>query len=669
MGEPEDLIIDGAYRASRLARDVWRRYAPPAAENVLHLKDVRVRIELFLNALFQVPFAVASAEPPAPVSWLARLAGRAPADPDDVPAGNDGERVFLPPALDASAGADDSFRLYLLLAVQQAVRIERRSAAVASGIENAEIRDRFMLADAIAVDAWIAGEAPGLVPILRTARRDSLARRGSAWPGRPRERAGEAILRDFLAQDPRERFLDLPAGVKVSDALRWAGRLPASGPADTYREIPPAWYWGRALAASSARPATALRDDDNEPGQAVTRRRVAEMRRRPRSREAADDEDDSGAGTWVIRPDEPQETVEDPFGLQRPTDRADEADPEGLGDSLAELPEARVVRTPGQAREVLRAGDEPTPPAGGQAASAPDRVGIAYPEWDFRSSTYRRPGAVVRKAAPAVGDPRWVESALSRHGSLVRRVRTRFERLRPRRTRIGRQIDGPELDIAEYVTAAADARAGGVAEDRLYIAVRPGRRELTVALLVDVSASTDSWVSQHQRIVDVEKEALLVVCEALGALGDPYAILAFSGESAERVSVVAVKHFAEPAGDTVRRRIAALDADGYTRVGAALRHTTAVLSRQPTARRLLLLLSDGKPNDVDEYEGPYGIEDARQAVAEARAQNVDVFCLTVDREAPRYAPRIFGRSGFTLLRRPNQLPEVLIEVLRRLVRA
>jgi nitric oxide reductase NorD protein len=261
-----------------------------------------------------------------------------------------------------------------------------------------------------------------------------------------------------------------------------------------------------------------------------------------------------------------------------------------------------------------------------------------------------------------------VESALERHRTLVRRVRTRFERLRPRRTRVGRQTDGPELDIAEYVSAAADARAEGMAEDRLYVDVRPGRRELTVALLVDVSASTDSWVSENQRIIDVEKDALLVVCEALGALGDPYAILTFSGESAAHVSVGAVKHFADRVDDTVRRKIALLDADGYTRVGAALRHTTAALTRQPTARRLLLMLSDGKPNDVDEYDGPYGIEDARQAVAEARAQNVDVFCLTVDREAPRYAPRIFGRSGFTLLRRPNQLPEVLIEVLRRLVR-
>ena len=191
---------------------------------------------------------------------------------------------------------------------------------------------------------------------------------------------------------------------------------------------------------------------------------------------------------------------------------------------------------------------------------------------------------------------------------------------------------------------------------------------MTVALLVDVSASTDSWVSGQQRIVDVEKDALLVVCEALAALGDLHAIFAFSGEGAERVAIVPVKSFADRGGDLVWRRIAALDSDGYTRAGAAIRHATAALSGQPTERRLLLILSDGKPNDVDVYEGTYGIEDTRQAVAEARVQGVNVFCLTVDREAPRYAPRIFGRAGFSVLRRPDQLPEALIEVLRRLIR-
>jgi nitric oxide reductase NorD protein len=391
------------------------------------------------------------------------------------------------------------------------------------------------------------------------------------------------------------------------------------------------------------------------------------MRRRPRIREAQEDEDDSGTGTWVVRTDEPQESVEDPFGLQRPTDRADEADPEGLGDSLAELPEARVVRTPGQAKEVLRAG-EALPRVSAATPLVKRPGGIAYPEWDFRSGTYRRPGAIVREAEASMGDPDWVAAALARHAKLVRRVRTRFERLRPRRTRIGRQPDGPDLDIAEYVNAAADARAGVTVEDRLYVDERAGRRELTLALLVDVSASTDSWVSGSQRIVDVEKDALLVVCKALAALGDRHAIFAFSGEGPEHVSVVPIKSFVERAGEVVRRRVAALDADGYTRVGAAIRHATAALSGQPTGRRLLLMLSDGKPNDVDVYEGPYGIEDARQAVAEARAQNVDVFCLTVDREAPRYASRIFGRAGFAVLRRPDQLPEVLIEVLRRLIR-
>jgi nitric oxide reductase NorD protein len=667
MAEPEDLIIDGAYRASRLAREAWRRYSPPVPANEVRLADVRSRIELFLNALFETPLAVAAAEAAAPVSWLARLAGRAPAGRGEAAPGTDGLRIFLPPALDAAGGVEQAFQRYLLLAVEQAVRLARGGTALLLGIEDPEARDRFMLAEAVAVDGWIAGAAPGLVPALRAARGDACARRGRTAPVAARERAAETHLRALLMNDPVLPFALVPTFATASESLAWAIDLTkADADAAPYRGVPPAWYWGRPIAPAGALSVPGPYDGQDA-HQRPGRRRVAEMRRRPRIREAEQDEDDQGTGTWVIRADEPQESVEDPFGLQRPADRADEADPEGLADSLAELPEARVVRTPGQTKEVLRAGDEPPRPAGRDVA-APARSGIAYPEWDFRSGTYRRPGAIVRESAAAPGDPDWVTAALVRQARLVRRVRTRFERLRPRRVRFGRQADGSELDIAEYVKAAADVRAGGLVEDRLYVEVRPARRELTMALLVDVSASTDSWVSGQQRILDVEKDALLVVCEALAALGDRYAIFAFSGESAERVSILTVKSFSERTEDVVRRRIAALDADGYTRVGAAIRHATAALSVQPTVRRLLLILSDGKPNDVDAYEGPYGIEDARQAVAEARAQNVDVFCLTVDREAPRYAPRIFGRAGFTLLRRPDQLPEVLVEMLRRLIR-
>jgi nitric oxide reductase NorD protein len=247
-------------------------------------------------------------------------------------------------------------------------------------------------------------------------------------------------------------------------------------------------------------------------------------------------------------------------------------------------------------------------------------------------------------------------------------VRSRFERLRPRRVRVGRQPDGPEIDVAEYVKTAADSRAGVSTEDGLYIDVHRARRELSVALLVDASASTDAWVSGTQRIVDVEKDALLVVVEALAALGDRHAIYAFCGHGPEHVSVLPLQRFGEPGSSDVIHRIGALDADGYTRLGAAVRHVTAAISRERSERRLLLVLSDGKPNDIDQYEGVYGIEDARQAVGEARAQGIDVFCVTVDREAPRYAARIFGAAGFTALRRADQLPQVLVEALRRLIR-
>lgn len=383
-------------------------------------------------------------------------------------------------------------------------------------------------------------------------------------------------------------------------------------------------------------------------------------------REAQDDEDDENTGSWVIRADDPQESVEDPLGLQRPADHDDQADPEGLGDSLSDLPEARVVRTPARLREVLRSGDEP-PRGVGSGVQPAARRGIAYPEWDYRAGRYRVPGAIVREKAASLGDAAWVASALARQRRLARRVRARFERLRPRQIWLDRQLDGSELDIDAFVTSAADIRAGASVDGRLYLERRPGRRALSVALLVDVSASTDSWVSAGRRIVDVEKEALLVVCEALDALGDPYGIFTFSGEGPEDVSAVTLKSHQEKTSLVVRRRIAALDSDRYTRIGAAIRHVTVPLCRQEAERRLLLILSDGKPNDVDLYEGRYGIEDTRQAVAEARQQGVAVFCVTIDREAPRYAARIFGRAGFAVLHRPAQLPVVLIEALRQLI--
>jgi nitric oxide reductase NorD protein len=187
-------------------------------------------------------------------------------------------------------------------------------------------------------------------------------------------------------------------------------------------------------------------------------------------------------------------------------------------------------------------------------------------------------------------------------------------------------------------------------------------------LLIDISASTDGWVSDDLRIIDVEKEALLLVHQALMALGDPFCIQAFSGESAQNVNLWTLKGFDENGGGLVQRRIAALEPQRYTRAGAAIRHTASLLAACAAQHRLLILLSDGKPNDVDQYEGRYGVEDMRQAVAEATLQSIHPFCITVDRHAPQYLAGIFGPGRYAVLQHPQLLPVVLVDILRKLIR-
>ena len=201
----------------------------------------------------------------------------------------------------------------------------------------------------------------------------------------------------------------------------------------------------------------------------------------------------------------------------------------------------------------------------------------------------------------------------------------------------------------------------------LYQSQRTMRRDLAIALLIDNSGSTDGWVSENRRVIDVEREALLLVCIALDGMGEPYTVQAFSGEGPDRVTVRELKGFDEAYGDDVALRIAALEPEHYTRTGAAMRHATALLMKQPARHRLLLLLSDGKPNDVDDYEGRYGVEDMRQAVVEAQLQGISPFCLTIDRHAAGYLPRIFGAHRYALLPKPELLPGVLLDFMKRLL--
>jgi nitric oxide reductase NorD protein len=231
--------------------------------------------------------------------------------------------------------------------------------------------------------------------------------------------------------------------------------------------------------------------------------------------------------------------------------------------------------------------------------------------------------------------------------------------------------DGEELDTDRAVRAQVDLLACGEGNDRIWTQTRPERRDLAVSILLDVSRSTESALPGHghegRSVIDIEREALAALAWGLDACGDDFAIHAFSSLRRKRVFVQTVKDFSEPMSDTAERRIAALKPGHYTRLGAAIRHVSARLSREARKRRLLLVITDGKPNDLDHYEGRHGIEDSRMAIIEARRAGHSVFGITVDRDGKSWFPRIFGQGAFALVPHPEKLTQTLPQIYRQLV--
>ncbi len=680
MSEPEDLLLEGAHRASSAALALWRRHLGDERAPGVRLVDVRARLELLVRAVVGDGPPIGVAEPPAVPNLFARaflripphLVLRAPV------ASTDGRVLRLPPALDVGRGdPGPALGLYRALAVGLAGRCARGTVEAAPHREGRLVRDLYLLSEAVAVDAWFVRELPGLAGDVRVARAASSGGRPAAERLTPMERRVEALILGALAAEPGAPPPGITLAAGPAASLAWARaaartllrEVGAGGRGRRYRGLPPVTGWGLVaepdVVGSSAGAGPPGGGDDGRPVEGL---RVRTMVRRPRVRRAPEDEDDADPGMWMLQMDDPQESVEDPMGLSRPADRDTDADAGELADALSELPEARLVQAPGRAAEVLASEDPP--PRGTPAAERPAAgAGTLYPEWDWRRSRYRPRHVLVRERAAPAGDGGWAAGILERHAAEVRRVRRQFERLRPHRLRLRRQWTGVDVDLGAWVTARADRRAGRAMDGRLYEDVRPARRELSILLLLDASGSTDSWVADTRRVIDVEKEALLLVCEALDALGDDYAIHAFSGEGPGEVSVLRVKSFEERDRAVLRSRIGALEPDRFTRTGAAVRHATTELAARRTRHRLLLVLSDGKPNDVDTYEGRYGVEDTRQAVHEARLEGIEVFCLTVDRRAPEYVGRIFGPTGYAVLRDATALPRVLLDAVRALLRA
>ncbi|HEY1181824.1 MAG TPA: VWA domain-containing protein [Rhodocyclaceae bacterium] len=285
--------------------------------------------------------------------------------------------------------------------------------------------------------------------------------------------------------------------------------------------------------------------------------------------------------------------------------------------------------------------------------------GIPVDEWDYRKHMLLPDHCRVQELIGRHDGGIQLPEHLRKHAA---RLKQQFSALVPQRHWLKGQPDGSEPDIDACVRLYADHLAarlgGGGAHDMkqdVYLAQQHRERDLSCLVLADLSLSTDAWVTHNQRVIDVIRDTLMLFSEALTATGDKFGLYGFSSQRREQVRFHRIKEFNAPYDPIARGRIAGLKPGFYTRIGAAVRHATKILEKQESAMRVLLVLTDGKPHDIDYYEERYGIEDTRMALMEAKKKRIKPFCVTIDREGSHYLPHLFGVNGYTVLRRPEEL--------------
>jgi len=455
------------------------------------------------------------------------------------------------------------------------------------------------------------------------------------------EQAVERAVRALLA-DPG----DAPGTMQEH-----AGALDGFTAPPRYQPFLPVPLWGEVFGAASA---PARPDDKDHPVSPVTETETDTRRRRAIRQQRSQSQ---RRDPLVLHRFESIHTTSDMVNLDRDVDEDDTA---AAKQAAADTDELTLGQNDQRVASALKL-DLDLPAAA--VDTAPLTAGITYPEWDYRRRAYHADHCrVVAEPAGDDGEDWAPDDATLRR---VRQVRRHFEALRPRRVTLPAQADGEDLDLTALVRARADTRAGNAASDRLYLATRRNARDLAVAVLVDVSLSTEGNI-QGRRVLDVEKEALVALSQGLRACGDDHAVFTFTSRRRFWVNVRTVKDFEDPVSGAMMRRVQALRPGHYTRMGAAIRHVSARLQERPNRHRLLLVLTDGKPNDIDHYEGRYGVEDTRMAIREARRLGQTVFGITVDEHAQAYFPHIFGRGAYAIFPHAARLTTALPAIYRQI---
>ncbi|MBF2054753.1 MAG: VWA domain-containing protein [Candidatus Sericytochromatia bacterium] len=427
------------------------------------------------------------------------------------------------------------------------------------------------------------------------------------------------------------------------------------------QNLPEYWLWGRwlrplqSLSSTAATPQAAEARPREAPQTVLEAPAREEVQVLQEDREAMDKYN-------LQHYYEKVETLDEFKGTWRQADGSDEL--EAHAEALQELDLREVVRSDQPVHSVLQSEFLP----GASAPESKDRVAagyfVSYDEWDQRQQAYRKGYCRVYPQTIRQRDPAYLQQTLQAHRVTLLQLRQRFARVFNQLETVRRQLDGAELDLDALVDYHAERHAGHTPDERLYLSRRKRRQQASVLVLMDLSLSTDGYTG-GERVLDVEKQAVLLFGSLLADYGDRFRVDGFASRTRHHCDYITFKDFDTPWAQAAPR-IGAAEPMGYTRIGPALRHATALLKQEATAARWIILLSDGKPNDYDRYEGRHGLADVRQAIREARRDGVQVQALAIESRARHYLPLMLGGGAYRILPHPRQLPETLARFYTRL---
>lgn len=295
------------------------------------------------------------------------------------------------------------------------------------------------------------------------------------------------------------------------------------------------------------------------------------------------------------------------------------------------------------------------------------RRAVYYDEWDMKLDDYRKDWVRVREMDMAETSPVFYNKTVSDHYGLVSLLRRHFGLLRPDRVqRFFREERGDDIDFDALIEAVVERHAGVTPSDRVYIRREKNLRDVSVAFLLDMSYSTGDELPSGKRIIDIEREGMVLMAEALESIGDQWAVYGFSSNYRDKVDFHVVRDFDEPFGPTAKMRFDNIQPMAQTRLGAAIRHANRILAQRSSRIRLLILLSDGRPYDIDYGDADYAVEDTRRALWEGKRKGVNSFCITVDKKSRDYLPYMYGEANYTLIDNIETLPARLPLIYKKL---